>query len=354
LRHGAWMVPPIRIHRLSPSPDLDAKFTAQPDFQERVQSFVDEIGNNFPLSPRRQSDPPTPQPPGQQEEAAVSPPRETAGDPLGSPIISLRQTPTSVAPTESSGRRPLFQVNLNLCRTRSQPAPDTPTTSRSNSPPSTGEENIPPTSPKRVRPSHPCGFKSRPKRKCTFGPLKHSADRTQAPPGIQRSLSTDSQYLDDLLREIDAACQADQPSTSYITGTSNAANAQEQERGTYPTTAGRRSSRPKVKCRFGPYSRLHRRHHPAPQADDSPARPPLPCQQALIPSDSRAATPIGPFLDRMTLTPPTLRSGTPFARYYHMVPEAPRLNPNRFALARMGITEETLQLRVSQEASEAL
>jgi hypothetical protein len=45
---AAWMAPPIRINRLSPSPDLEAEFTAHPDFQTRVQEFLDEIGNNLP------------------------------------------------------------------------------------------------------------------------------------------------------------------------------------------------------------------------------------------------------------------------------------------------------------------
>lgn len=33
---GAWTTPPIRIHRLSPSPDLEAEFTAREDFPDLV------------------------------------------------------------------------------------------------------------------------------------------------------------------------------------------------------------------------------------------------------------------------------------------------------------------------------
>ena len=44
---GAWITPPIRIHRNSPSPDVEAEFMAQEDFQEQVHAFVNGIGNNW-------------------------------------------------------------------------------------------------------------------------------------------------------------------------------------------------------------------------------------------------------------------------------------------------------------------
>ena len=42
---GAWTTPPIRINRLSPSPDLEAKFTARPDFANLVDNFLRSEGN---------------------------------------------------------------------------------------------------------------------------------------------------------------------------------------------------------------------------------------------------------------------------------------------------------------------
>lgn len=44
---GAWIVPPIRINRLSPSPDMEAEFTARPDFANLVDAFVRGVGNNW-------------------------------------------------------------------------------------------------------------------------------------------------------------------------------------------------------------------------------------------------------------------------------------------------------------------
>ena len=49
---GAWMAPPINILRRSPTPDSEADFAAHPEFPDRVQEFLDEIGNNFPVPPR--------------------------------------------------------------------------------------------------------------------------------------------------------------------------------------------------------------------------------------------------------------------------------------------------------------
>lgn len=44
---GAWTVPPIRINRLSPSPDVEAEFTARPDFSNLVDAFVRGVGNDW-------------------------------------------------------------------------------------------------------------------------------------------------------------------------------------------------------------------------------------------------------------------------------------------------------------------
>jgi hypothetical protein len=57
---GAWNAMPIRINRLSPSPDLEAEFTAQENFQDHIQSFLDEIGDNW--------QPPVADPPTQSQE----------------------------------------------------------------------------------------------------------------------------------------------------------------------------------------------------------------------------------------------------------------------------------------------
>ena len=39
--------PPIRIYRLCPSTDLKAEFTARADFDNLVQDFIQDIGNDW-------------------------------------------------------------------------------------------------------------------------------------------------------------------------------------------------------------------------------------------------------------------------------------------------------------------
>lgn len=44
---GAWMAPPIRINRLSPSPDPEADFMAHPNLGVRIDEFLGEIASNW-------------------------------------------------------------------------------------------------------------------------------------------------------------------------------------------------------------------------------------------------------------------------------------------------------------------
>ena len=48
---GAWTVPPIRIRRLSPSPDIEAEFMARPDFPNLVDDFLNSVGRSWQPSP---------------------------------------------------------------------------------------------------------------------------------------------------------------------------------------------------------------------------------------------------------------------------------------------------------------
>jgi hypothetical protein len=44
---GAWLVPPIRIIRRSPSPDLEAEFVAQPNLADHIDNFIQGIAANW-------------------------------------------------------------------------------------------------------------------------------------------------------------------------------------------------------------------------------------------------------------------------------------------------------------------
>lgn len=90
---GAWTVPPIRINRLSPSPDPEAEFVARPDFRTLVDEFVQSIGRSWRpppadttedeaqrTTPNAMSRQQSPQPLGeqtQQEDLCTTTPIET-------------------------------------------------------------------------------------------------------------------------------------------------------------------------------------------------------------------------------------------------------------------------------------
>ena len=63
---------------------------------------------------------------------------------------------------------------------------------------------------------------------------------------------------------------------------------------------------------------------------------------------------------RVTLMPPGIRRRSPFARYFRPqpdplpLPDHPQLNPNRVALQRLGLSEETLDSRINAEVDELL
>lgn len=81
---GAWTTMPIQINRTSPSPDLEAEFTAQPNFQAQVQSFLDEIGANWQPTERERGGPSDNSPCNGENEQQH--PQEEISGPDNSPI----------------------------------------------------------------------------------------------------------------------------------------------------------------------------------------------------------------------------------------------------------------------------
>lgn len=85
---GAWNATPIRIQRLSPSPDLDAEFVARPDFNRMVDDFLQEVAHDWqpassaspPHSPLQEKVPPSPDLRNEQE-GSQEPAHEPASQP---------------------------------------------------------------------------------------------------------------------------------------------------------------------------------------------------------------------------------------------------------------------------------
>ena len=362
---AAWMAPPIRINRLSPSPDLEADFTAQPDFQTRVQEFLDEIANN--LHPHTNSHENSDLEPGPQEinqgaEATSQNPTPRPLSPAERPPIELNgserpstsRSPTTPGTFETTAQRnPLSSLNVNL---QNLPRPS----SAVNSSPGLGNHFDSATQ----NPPPPTKPKSRPNTRCNFGPKTRNLAQT----GQGNPLDTeDARELDALLREIDEVWTqvlVEHTHTREHTSAPDSESKKTQNGDPYQVLGSGHHSHRKVKCTFGPHRRRsHDGPHPTSPTrvnDDHPTPPLSPINQdqitAVLPVNSEVdrsdiASSSSPSAEpfRVTLMPPFSRTQSPFCRYFPTAPEAPRPNPNRFALARMGITEEELVRRATQE-----
>ena len=83
--HGSWLVPPIRINRLSQSPDPEANFVAHPDFGARIDDFLNDIATHWR--------------PPDQERSDISPDRGAQPADTQLPHRSPVERPTRLSPT---------------------------------------------------------------------------------------------------------------------------------------------------------------------------------------------------------------------------------------------------------------
>lgn len=179
----------------------------------------------------------------------------------------------------------------------------------------------------------------RTKQKCHFGPNK--AHKSRHPTQLeQQTVESSVEEMDVLLREIDTARRQDLQPRPVLLNPSNT----------------RPRSRSKRKCEFGP-SKQKDKTPRSTDADtnqgDIPTRAPAnntqegypePYQRTHIPADRVTLMPPGP--------PGASSSRTPFDYYKATAAEAPRPNPYRFVLQRLGITEQRFDEELTREINE--
>lgn len=397
---GAWMAPPITIHRMPPSPNYEVEFTTQTDFPDRVQEFLDEIGNNYHVpahsdpeekqegaSPASGSSQATQDQPNRGRASSATPQPEN--DPHATSNNHAVGLPSNGQPAGSeSGDNiehnrgatpPLGDLHINIPHRISEGAKTLPNSSKNTIDPLVRHHTLNSMPRESGAPHAP---KSRPKTRCQFGPNRRATlrdcqikDYLASPLEEKEALelrTEEESGIEELLREIDFV-RGQSPLPSSLHDNEDGQYAQDVrpdmsytwENENARTTGRVPKSRPKVKCRFGPYKRgsasLTRQDtEPLLGAERSQAMTPTPC---LLTASGRSPVPqpiktpctslgVGPF--RTTLTNPTTRRSFPFARYYPTAPEAPRPNPNRFALAHLGISEETLDAKATREVDEIL
>ena len=393
---GAWLVPPIRVHRLSPSPDPEAAFTARPDFPDLVNDLVNNIGSNWrPPVPDEDGRPATPpQEPSNQNSVDepgtfghnLQPDLNHNAHPLETPHQRPAEQTASTSQAKPKSRpkhrcrrnkpqRPppcegiLTASNVQRARSRAE-LPDIHFSGPL--PHASDQENQPPRA-GRLNPS-PAGVtaKSRPKTCCKFGPnraaktpnVHGSSSQVQGRPESP-SASPDDEELDSLLLEIGIVHQQGGPSSPQLqdVGHENPAPPFPSELASPRMSHPR--SRPKVKCTFGPLKR--------PGGIQPPPLQPYLTQTATLNHDSSlsiASTSFGlpsrslveegrlpetsdkQTGDRVTLAPPIRASF--LDRFRASDVRAPRSTPHRSRLRELGISQEEFDVQVAREVDEAL
>ena len=430
---GAWTIPPIRIHRASPSPDFEAEFVAQPDFDVQIQNFLSDIGNNYPL-PTQTETKTRADSQGHRNQASQDPQLQERISPAHPCSRNQEEEESDTNDQRAVGLPPNGQIQV----TGAGPEPPAPHTAGNQAHSRTTADHIlneEPPGRTRTRPTIP---KRRIKLKCKFGPRsstkgdtangdqwqpiteQNSPSNTAGPSsegwlggatGSQENVRTplaplnpnahqqdihrsgrqrpefDSPNqqrgstgpcdeggeaeIDALLREIDTVRTQDQGTPAGLTLEPEAAqtgidtNDSLNIRGGQVRYVPRITSRRKAKCHFGPHQRGVGIGRPGSlnqegstsfaQELPSIVSPQRPQEEPPRPSpDENDPGLLCPPACRVTFTHPGFRHRPPITRYYPWAEEAPRLNPNRFAYARMGLTAEMLDARVTAEVNELL
>ena len=199
---GAWMVPPIRIHRLSPSPDVEAEFMARPEFPDLVNDFVNNIGNQWRPPDQAVAGEPSLIPPPAQDISNTNTDEQNEEETREGPEIRPETSHRNVEPTS--------QMTVNPSEHGNEARNEAP----------------------RLKP------KSRPKSRCY---RKHSNPNIQASPSVGSRNLTRSQLERNTQLAFTACGAHDKENRPPRTG----AELQNSER-------PHRKCRPKVHCTFGP------------------------------------------------------------------------------------------------------
>ena len=313
---GAWNAQPIRIHRLSPSPDPEAEFAARPDFPLLVDDFLQGIHHTEDTEVTQTAAEGTSADPNQGDEI------EVIGREPGPPhdITAPLEPGSSHRNDEHSGATSTQPMPLQSQTTRdTQHRPPKRKCSESrdkeNLPPNTQTDRllhtVPPRDPLSLRRS---GVTSRPKKKCR---------------------RTNKIYQ----REGELHTTTTRRPTEIANGKEGVTEDRE-----------RTHSRPKRRCLFGPGKRTERGRSTEGGQGQTTAHTPFPPNRYFL--EEPQETVIGP--DRPTLTMPMTRRRNPFSRYKDPATTPPGPDPYRFIHRKLGITAAEFDERITTEIDELL
>ena len=306
---GAWNATPIRIHRLSPSPDPEAEFAARPDFFHLVDELLQaaarqvvaeeepqDIDNQVPLLTWPST-----------SDNQPSTTRDTASERITTPAPLQPENANHNGNEQQSRKRKVDQVKG---KKNTEPTTETNTKAADEPQSSTHTKHM-----------------SRPKRKCfkrrhyqTIGDREESHRDTGTHHSIQDSQRT--------------------------SGTSPHRRSDRRlER------VSKSGSRAKERCTFGPRRSKEGRSDLTSDASNNSA---VPLQPLADTSTLQARTPPVqlPIGSRPTLTLPFHRYQTPLERYKNKTPFDPPQDPYRPIRRKLGLFEAEFEDRITQDIEE--
>ena len=371
---GAWNAAPIHIRRLSPSPDLEAEFADRTDFSQLVDDFLHGIAQQGQAHPpehvpaAHQQNPPSPaEELHSQHNPSLTPSHHStiAQDEDSTAISSHSTFHLEVSPetevlqplmprdnhrTRPPSSTPQHCRNIQFTPARPGSSKDLSTTKRDGQ----GKENQ---ILQRIGRAT-----SRPKKRCSRK-LSHPSRH------IRRDYTEPPVIADDTPPTQEENAPPPSSPTTHLATT--------QAEGTrLPANyCARPTSRPKVRCRFGPRARGEEddmigpplETHPSPvrvthAPPSSPGRidfqspthtrtdpegqprPPIP--PTPVPTHQPA--------DRVTFTIPHSPQRLPFEYYQATAARAPEPDPLRFIHRRLGLTAAAFDALVSQDVDDLL
>ena len=325
---GAWNVQPIRIQRLSPSPDLEAEFTAREDFGDLIDAFIRGVGNNQDLKSKSTQELDTssqdtqgwttPTPIDVGETDTTYPTSET---PTTTPLETGEQTP----PPSPQKRNPLEQLPSCQQNTHNQNR----NVQKRKASKMQGKENCPPAQPKQMYTPFDAGTSksSRPKRKCFRRRPLHRA--TSLSPLIVQGTNCLT-----LSEQMGTVCGQEAFKTQV-------------------------KSRPKKRCCFGPRKRGDNDGPPSLIGQETPHND---VRGHTLSHSRDQDNPIrsshteetrqhdeGLITSAATLAPPIQRKRTPFDRYRGITHKEPELDPYRFVHQRLGVSASEFKDKINDE-----
>lgn len=366
---GAWNAAPILIRRLSPSPDLEEEFVNREDFSQLVDDFLHGIaqqGQAHPPEPdpaAHQQNPPSPAEElhPQHHTPLTSPPHSTIAQDEDSTAISSHPTLPFEVSLETEVLQPLMPRDTHRTGTPSSAPqlhsniPDTSARARSSKYLSStkrdlgqGKENqIPPRSGRAT---------NRPKKRCSRK-LSHPSRNNRGDDTEPHTIADDSPTTQEE-NSPSSFPTTHLPPSAQVDGTRLPGNY-----GARPT------SRPKVRCGFGPRARCEEDDTIGPPSGtfSSPVRVPhsppsssgrrdIPSLNRRTDSEGQPRPPITTHLpaDRVTFTLPHRPLPSPFERYKATAATTPEPDPYRFIHRRLGLTAAEFDAKVSQDVDELL